>query len=74
MTPAKIEEFCLMSSREINNLGANPVSGGSPPRERRTSIDDETREGDLGQEFDSWVILVELRDMREVNIADVMTI
>lgn len=42
-----------ISSLIIIHLGANPVRGGSPPRDIRTTRIIETRRGDLFQELDN---------------------
>lgn len=69
---AIIIESCLTSSRVISSLGANPVSGGRPASERRTSIVVEVRIGDLGHDEVILVNFVAEMDIKRRNMAEVM--
>jgi len=55
-------------------LGANPVRGGRPPRERRTSGARAVRAGTLAQEAASVLTLVESKVLNVRNADDVIII
>lgn len=58
----------------IRSFGAKPVRGGSPPSDKRMSMEDEVKAGVLVQEEDSCEILVEFSEIRVENMADVIII
>ena len=53
-------KFCLVSSCKISHFGINPVKGGSPPRDRRTSGVAVVRIGALGHDVVRALIVVVL--------------
>ena len=55
-------------------MGANPVRGGRPPRERRTSGARAVRAGTLAQEAASVLTLVESKVLNVRNADDVIII
>lgn len=55
-------------------MGANPVRGGRPPRERRTSGARAVRAGTLAQEVASVLTLVESKVLNVRNADDVIII
>lgn len=69
---AIIIESCLASSRVIRSFGANPVSGGRPASDRRTSIVVEVKMGDFGHDEVMLVSFVAEIDIKRRNMAEVI--
>lgn len=64
----------MVTSWRISHLGRKPVSGGRPPRERRTKQAIAVRVGDLVQEEAKVTVLVASMLLRVRNAAVVITI
>lgn len=64
---------CLVSSCKISHLGMNPVSGGSPPRDKRTRGVSAVRAGVFAQAVASMLMLVDLLSLNTRNVEKVMT-
>lgn len=69
---AVVARSCLVSSCKINHFGINPVSGGSPPRERSTRGVKDVRAGVFAQEVARVLMLVELLSLNTRNVESVM--
>lgn len=69
---AVVARSCLVSSCKINHFGINPVSGGSPPRDRRTRGVKDVRAGAFAQEVARVLMLVELLSLNTRNVENVM--
>lgn len=57
----------------MSHFGINPVSGGSPPRERRIRGVRAVRAGAFAQEVASVLMLVDLLSLNTRNVENVMT-
>ena len=64
---------CLVSSCRISHFGMKPVSGGSPPRERRIRGVREVSIGAFVQEVASALMLVALFSLNTRNVENVIT-
>lgn len=64
----------MVSSWRISHLGAKPVRGGRPPRERRIRGARLVRAGTLVQEVASVLMLVELEALNVRKVEDVIRI
>lgn len=64
--------FCFASSIRINHFGANPVRGGSPPRERRIRGARAARTGAIDQAVAKDLRLVEFVVLNVRNAAEVI--
>lgn len=74
MTVAVRGSSCFASSCKINHLGINPVSGGSPPRERRAKAVVAIRVGVFAHAKESVLILVADDILNERNAVVVIKI
>lgn len=63
---------CLVISCRISHFGANPVSGGSPPSDKRTRGVRAVRAGLLVEEVASALILVALLYLKVRKVEVVM--
>lgn len=63
---------CLVSSCRISHFGMKPVSGGRPPRDRRTRGKRDVRMGVLAQDVASALIVVVLLRMNVRKAEEVM--
>lgn len=62
----------MESSCRISHLGIKPVSGGSPPKDRRIRGASEVRMGVLAQDVASAFTLVDLFNLKTRNIEKVI--
>lgn len=68
-----VASCCLVSSWRISHLGANPVSGGSPPNDRSIRGVRAVRTGVFAHEVARVLIFVELFSLKTRNVENVMT-
>ena len=69
---ARVARSCFVSSWRINHLGMNPVRGGRPPRESRTSGIRAVRIGVFVQEIARALMVVALFILKIRNTEDVI--
>ena len=63
---------CLVSSWRISHFGMKPVSGGSPPSDRRMRGVRDVSAGAFAQEVASILMLVALLSLNTRNVDDVI--
>lgn len=66
--------FCLIISWAMSHFGKNPVSGGSPLRDRRDNIDSAARVGVLDQVVDSSYMFFVFKEIKVRKSVDVIRI